>query len=158
MHNVAPDNREMSSVAPTPPSTLLVQLRGAHDALLQEMANLEQVTRGPLPELARFAASRWRLSQASLRRRSLSARVVQQLAGRVEGPERENLAAFQQADRGMMQRSAEHVRNWTNEAIVQKWASYCEASRLIRQHMDAHVSLERQLLYPMLERLAAGGR
>ena len=138
-------------------AALQVQLRGAHHALLGAMDNMQQVTLGQLPERSRFAAARWRLSQASLMRRSLSARIIAYISDRIDADDHERLGGFQAADRRMMQRSAQHVGAWTIDTITNDWPGYCEASREIRSHMKAHVELECRMIMPMLERLATRG-
>jgi hypothetical protein len=138
-----------------PSSTLLVELSGAHDDLLREMENVGAVTSGPAPDSAQVAAARWRLSKASLRRRSLSARIMEFLDARVDTDDLPHLAAFKAADQMMMRRSAEHVHQWTMHGIGEDWKGYCAASRDIRALVKAHVELEQRSIYPILERLSA---
>jgi hypothetical protein len=138
----------------SPSWTLLVELSGAHDQLLREMENVGVVTNGPAPDSAQFAAARWRLSQASLRRRSLSGRIMEYLSVRVEREDLPHLATFRAADQLMMRRSAQHVHQWTMHSISQDWKGYCAASRDIRALMKAHVELEKQSIYPILEQLS----
>lgn len=136
---------------------LLVQLGSAHDQLIVEMENLDRMTLGPLPELSEITKGRWRISQASLRRRSLASRAFHFLATRVDGMDLVRVKNVQIADQEMMRRSATHVGNWTTRTICEDWDGYCKASRDIRMHMKAQVLLERQSLYPLLERLAGRG-
>lgn len=157
MANVARQQTYQFSQNRSPSWTLLVQLSGAHDHLLQEIENFGQVARGSFPDSSQFAAARWKLSQASLRRRSLSARIIEFLSARLEGEDLANLAAFQAADQKMMQRSARHVGRWSIQTISKDWYVYCAASRDIRMLMKAHVQLEQQMLYPMLEQLSLRG-
>jgi hypothetical protein len=133
---------------------LFVQLRSAHDHLVAEMENLDRITLGSEPELNTLTTCRWRLSQASLRRRKLASRVFDFLADRVAGADLIALRRMQAADQEMMSRSARHVGNWTVQTIFQDWRAYCEASRDIRKQMMDHVLAERQLLHPLLEGLA----
>lgn len=137
--------------------TLLVQLSGAHDQLIAEMETLDRITLGTEPELAELTAGRWRLSQTSLRRRSLASSAFDFLAGWLEEVELGRLKEVQSSDREMMRRSARHVGNWTIRTISEDWQGYCRASRDIRMHMKSHILLEKQSLYPLLERLAARG-
>ena len=137
--------------------TLLVQLSSAHDQLIAEMENLDRLTLGPTPELGEITTGRWRISQASLRRRSLASTVFGFLAGRLDGQELARVKQVQSADQEMMRRSANHVGKWTARTICEDWKGYCQASRDIRQHMKAHILLEKQSLYPLLELLAERG-
>ena len=136
--------------------TLLVQLRGAHDGLLTEMENLDRMALGPQPGLGEITTGRWRIGQASLKRRSIASRVFDFLADRLEGEGLAQLRKVRLADQDMMRRSAAHVGNWTIEDICRDWNGYCRASRTIRAHMKSHIQFERQWLYPLLERLGRG--
>lgn len=154
MSIVARNRTYQFSQSPSPSWTLLVQLSGAHDHLLQEIGNFGQVTNVPTPDSTQFAAARWRLSQASLRRRSMSVRVIEFLSVRDELEDLPQLAAFKTADQMMMRRSAQHVHEWTMRTIFQNWNSYCIASHDIRALMKTHVELEQRSIYPLLERLS----
>lgn len=137
--------------------TLLVQLSGAHDQLIAEMENLERLTAGPRVDNDTISTGRWRISQASLRRRTLASRIFDFLGERLDGDELVRLRNVQSADQDMMRRSARHVGNWTIRTIGEDWQAYCRASRDIRAHMKSHVEFERATLYPLLERLAERG-
>lgn len=137
--------------------TLLVQLSSAHDQLLTEIENLDRTTLGTQPELSEITTGRWKISQASLRRRSTAMRVYDFLADRLEGSDLAVLKMAQTTDQEMMRRSASHVGKWTTQAVCENWKGYCSASREIRMHMKSHILLEKQSLYPLLERLAERG-
>jgi len=141
----------------TPSRVLLVLLSGAHDQLIIEMENVGRITHGPQPDPAELTAGRWHISQASLKRRSLSARVHSFLSNRLDGADLQCVKRVQMADQDMMRLSARHVGEWPMQAICRNWQGYCEASHEIRAHMKAHILLERRFLYPMLEQLAARG-
>jgi hypothetical protein len=79
---------------------------------------------------------------------------MEYLSARVESEDLAHVATFKVADQMMMRRSAQHVHQWTMHTICQDWEGYCAASRDIRALMKAHVELEQQLIYPMLERLS----
>ncbi|MDV3256924.1 MAG: hypothetical protein LOX97_03915 [Sphingomonas sp.] len=140
-----------SPIEQAPFLSLLAEARQAHDALFLEMAKFNDVTLGPLPGHASLATGRWRLSKASLQRRTLSARTIQFLCRRPDTAGSEAVGAFRAADCQMIKRSAEHVREWTVQAITADWAGYCRASREIRGHMSNHLSLEKELIFPLLE-------
>jgi hypothetical protein len=140
-----------------PAASLLAQLSGAHDQLMVEMENLERITHVPQPESGELTAGRWRISQASLKRRSLAARIQDFLSNRLDGADLQSVKKVQLADQDMMRRSARHVGAWTMQAISKDWRGYCDASHEIRAHMKAQILLERQLLFPLLEKLAERG-
>ena len=137
--------------------TLLVQLASAHDQLADEIENLDRLTNGNEPDPGEITSGRWRISQASLKRRSLACRIFDFLAERLDGADLATLKTAQAADQQMMRRSADHVGNWTIRKICSDWQGYCAASRQIRNHMKAHIQMERQSLYSLLERLAEQG-
>jgi hypothetical protein len=132
-------------------------LSGAHDQLVVEMENLERLTAGPRIEDGTISTGRWRISQASLRRRTLAFRIFDFLGERLDGDELIQLRTVQSADHDMMRLSARHVGNWTIRTIGEDWQAYCRASRDIRAHMKSHIEFERATLYPLLERLAERG-
>jgi hypothetical protein len=140
-----------------PAASLLAQLSGAHDQQMVEMENLERITHVPQPESGELTAGRWRISQASLKRRSLAARIQDFLSNRLDGADLQSVKKVQLADQDMMRRSARHVGAWTMQAISKDWQGYCDASHEIRAHMKAQILLERQLLFPLLEKLAERG-
>lgn len=142
---------------PMPSSIFLTQLRRAHQELLGEMENLGRMTIGPQPGPEEIISGRWRIGQASLRRRTVAFRAFDFLADRLDGEERVQLMRVQSADRDMMRRSAAHVGTWTNQAVCQDWDGYCRASRAIRAHMKSHILFERRWLFPLLQRLTERG-
>jgi hypothetical protein len=148
-------NDEVSK-CPSQSSALLVQLSSAHEQLLGEMDNLDRLTLGSQCELQMLATGRWRIGQASLKRRSIAAKVFDFLAEQEPG-ELAGLKIVQSADQEALRRSAHHIGNWTMQAIARDWDGYCRASRDIRTHMKRHVSQEQQSFYPLLEGLAQRG-
>jgi hypothetical protein len=157
VNQVAHPHSHNFSQRQSPSAVFLAQLGGAHDQLVMEMENLGRLTQGPKPDPGELTAGRWRISQASLRRRGLAARVLDFLSNRLDGADLQRVKDVQVSDQDMMRRSARHVCDWTMEAIGKDWQGYCAASHDIRAHMQAHILLERQSLYPLLEKLAARG-
>jgi hypothetical protein len=155
--NQAARQRSRNFRQQTPAEVLLALLSGAHDQLIIEMENIGRITHGPQPEPAELTAGRWHISQASLKRRTLAVRVHDFLFNRLDGADLQQVKKVQMADQDMMRLSARHVGDWTMQAICRNWQGYCEASHEIRAHMKAHLLLERQSLYPLLEQLAARG-
>lgn len=157
MNPVAYHDSDCFSRLQTQSCAMLAQLRGAHDQLATEIENLDRLTNSEKPAAHDITNGRWRISQASLKRRSLACRIFDFLAGRLDRADLATLKGVQAADREMMRRSASHVGNWTMNSISSDWQGYCAASRQIRMHMTAHIEFERQSLYPLLERLASQG-
>ena len=136
---------------------LLLKLQEANRKLLEEIANIEAMTNGPMPDDGVIANARWRISQASLRRRNVAASIHDYLSTRLEGPEFRSLRTLRLEDQFLLRRSAEHVSAWTSPSIAKDWAGYGKASRDIRRHMSAYMRAERSFIYPLLEQLARCG-
>lgn len=158
----------MASAAPIPllesahgksaAAALLSQLGQAHEQLLREMENMDRITLGPIPDARELTAARWRIGQASLRRKTLSAGILAFLADRVDARNAGTLKVLRSENQLAMSRSTAHVYGWTVQTISRDWDRYCRASRDIRMQMKANILLEKQSLYPLLERLAGRTR
>lgn len=135
---------------------MLSELQEAHNDVLSLMALLDAVTREPVAERDRYANARWRLSQASLRRRTLVAKIFQHLIPRVGSKDVVTLQSLQSANLEMRHHSAEHVGKWTVHTIEADWLGYCDASRAIRAKMNDCISAEKRILYPLLTNDAFG--
>lgn len=157
MAGLAYSRREETGQKNSPSRALLDQLISAHDQLGAEIENMDRITRRPHCELEKLTTIRWRISQSSLMRRRVASRVIDFLVSRPSEVDLPGLKRVTHAGQEMMRRSAAHVRAWTTPLIRRDWAGYCDASRDIRTHMDAHILLEKQQLYPPLERFASRG-
>lgn len=134
---------------------LLADLQSAHENLAAAMAGVDRLTRGPLPNRDSYTTVRWRISQASLKRRTHWAKIYQHLIGWVGAEDAAALNELQVTDMQMLQCSAAHVLKWSRDAIDVDWPGYCKASRAIRSQMQSCMDAEIRVLYPMLERLAS---
>ncbi len=135
--------------------SLLAELKGAHRALLSEMANMESVTSKADMDQMRCVAARWKISQASLSRRTLAARICDYFLVRSPPAETAALRALRDDDQALLRRSASYVAAWSNSGIAADWAGYCAASRDIRVAMHDQIGREQRVLFPLLERLAS---
>lgn len=135
-------------------AALNAELHDAHEALLIALAEMEAVTRDPAADRLRFSGARWRVSNASLARRTLWQRIRQKLAQCALGADARIVEELQQADAALLRASGEHVHTWTAAAVEARWGAYCLASREIRSKMKAAMVAEQRLLYPLLERYA----
>jgi hypothetical protein len=132
-------------------SGLLDELKRAHREVAVQIAHMDEITSpGSTPD--GNAAVRWRISQASMDRRRVSLLVRTALLAGASEPDKASLKAIQQADEELAGRSRAHVTAWPPNKLDADWPGYCEASRLIRSHMSAHITLEQKVLYRMLER------
>jgi hypothetical protein len=133
-------------------TALLTELRAAHCEVLECIAEMERITNGSMPDVTRYTAARFRISKASLERRSLwqgARRHLESKATPTDCKQLERLAAI---DLELGSHSADHVRRWTRDAIEGDWAGYREASRKIRHRMRDCIEAEKRILYPLLAR------
>lgn len=130
---------------------LLVELRNAHQNLLAAMDAMNGVTRESQPDRARYANARWRISQASLARRTLWNKIYRHLLPRVSSQEAVDLEHLRTADHEMLRHSANHIATWIKARIEADWEGYCEASRAIRWRMKSCLREEQRILYSLLE-------
>ena len=135
---------------------MLSDLQKAHDELVAAMAVMDIVTRADVAERSQYSSARWRLSQASLRRRTLWAAIFQHLRPRVGCRDAADLDWLQTTHLEMLHNSAAHVGKWTVDRIEADWRGYCEASRAIRWKMKAAMGAEKRILYPLLTGDALG--
>lgn len=131
-------------------SLMLSELQKVHDNLRSAMAEMDAVTREPVAERGRLSVARWRLSQASLKRRTLWRRVFQHMLPRVGANETAVLQALQSANLESLRNSSAHVGNWTIGTIEADWSGYCNASRAIRLEMSACMDAEERLIFGLL--------
>ena len=132
-------------------TSYLAQLRAAHRELLDCVAEMERVTSeisGPLE----YAPARFRISRASLARRTLWHRIFKDLSDRTDPHDAETLRVLNHADMRLLRQSSDHIGRWSAETVLLDWRGYCEASRHIRRAMRDAIALEQRLLYPILER------
>lgn len=132
----------------------LADLQSAHRALLGEVANMDLLTREPTLDPLRFTAGRWKISQASLRRRTLSSRIREYFRARGTAADIRDLIELEKADQTLLRASASHISIWSLNAIRGDWPGYCQYSRQIRHQMDRFITLEQRELYPLLEKAA----
>lgn len=130
---------------------LLAELQKAHRELLEQIANMEAVTGEPSYDCEKLANARWKISQASLARRTLAARICDYLMPRCDASQIAAIRSLQEADRNLLRTSAAHVGLWRTNLTEQDWRGYCRASRDVRRRMRAHIMLEQRILYGILE-------
>ena len=135
------------------PSGLLTELQKAHEDLLRAIEELAELTAGQAPPKGDLVNIRWKVSSASLSRRLLWGRILMSLSGRVDAAEQQKLRRLQDADIALLRTSTKHVGAWTSEAILEDWRGYCQDSRDMRAKMIQAITLERELLFPILHRV-----
>jgi hypothetical protein len=133
---------------------LLERLRAAHLEVLNCIAEMEQVTREPGPDVPNCTAARFRISRASLERRALWQKARRHLQGQVTAADSEDVRLLATIDLELGTCSADHVRCWTVPAIRDNWAGYQATSHRMRQRMADCIEAEKRILYPLLGRYA----
>jgi hypothetical protein len=133
---------------------LLSGLRAAHCEVLKCIAELESVTGETKPDASRYTAARFRISRASLERRSLWQRARRHLQSKVTAADAEQIRLLASIDSDLGRFTADHVGRWTVAAIQSDWTGYRDASRSMRQRMSECIKAEKQILYPLLARYA----
>jgi hypothetical protein len=147
---VALDTRRPGSTVDRHCALLFADLRDAHATLLEAMAQLDELTDGHLPHRGRVVEARWNISSASLARRTLWSRILAHLSTSAFREHDANLRVLQETDMALLRFSCAHIATWSIDAVMKDWASYCPASRAMRQKMKAAIETEKRLLYPML--------
>lgn len=130
--------------------SLLMDLHRAHEDVLGGMEELGRLTRDSLPDDQALSSARWKLSQASMRRRLLWARILGHLAPVVDRDANDDLLRLQKLDIELLGASTDHIKKWTIDAIIADWPGYCLASRHMRWKMIARMEEEKRVLYPLL--------
>lgn len=132
---------------------LLIELETAHAGLLHECARMQALQDGPEPRPQEWAHVRWKLSQASLRRRMLVPRIYPVALAAATPAEAERARALQAQDPAMLAASHAHIGHWTPERIAVDWAGYSNASREHRRGITERIGAEQEILVPLLRRL-----
>ena len=130
--------------------TFLDDLLHAHAKLLCAMAELDTLTRGPLPSKDRIIDARWSISRASLARRSLWGRIHTTFPISRRRKIFQTYVVFSKATWRFCGLPASMSRGERLSTLFEIWSAYCEASRSIRWKMKASIAAEQRFLDPML--------
>lgn len=128
----------------------LQTLMVAHAELRTCLAEMEQLTLLPSASRSDFATARFRISNASLKRRAPFKAACEELIQTATAEAAKVIADLRLADSVWIKLSARHVRDWPAEAIEADWSGYCKASRAIRRHIANELDHVEQRLHPLL--------
>ena len=134
---------------------MLFELKRAHAALLSCLDELERLTRDPVPDRAKLADTRWRLSKASAERRRLIDAACDLLMISALASDRPNVRALREHNAEHVAASSSHISRWPIDQALADWDGYRAASVMVQKKMRDHILLEQRTLYPLLERAAA---
>ena len=129
---------------------LLARLEQAHSALQAAMEELDGITRMPLADRTRYTGARWRISAASLARRTVLKDCIEHLRPIVDSTAAQALDEFNRENLQLIALSAAHVARWPADAIEREWNVYCPASREIRRRLAAAIEQDKRRLCPLL--------
>ncbi|WP_343519779.1 hypothetical protein [Sphingomonas sp.] len=134
---------------------MLAELKRAHETLLSCLEELERLAEADVPDPAKLASVRWKLSRASGDRRKLVEAACDLLLGSANMIDRSRAAALRAESAEMIAASSRHVGRWTMNEVLADWEGYRAASAAIRGAMRGRIAQEQRALYPLLERAAA---
>lgn len=131
---------------------MLEQLTQSHSAVHACLAEMEELTSQTVPDRLKYTTARFRISRASMQRRTCFNQICGQISENATSSEGAVVARLQELDRALLRASAEHVSKWTADSIQDNWLAYCEASKQIRQKMVLELEAEQEFLFPLLRR------
>jgi hypothetical protein len=134
---------------------VLFELKRAHAALLSCLDELERLTRDPVPDRAKLADTRWRLSKASAERRRLVDAACDLLMISALSSDRAEVRTLREHGTELVAASSSHIRRWPIDQVLGDWDGYRIASAALRKSMRARMLQEQRTLYPLLDRVAA---
>lgn len=130
--------------------SLLDELREAHSSVRDCLREMEAFTSRKDSNLLELTSARFRVSKASLTRRTLFTRACLALGTLRPDSGKAVIDSLRRLDGQMRARSASHVARWTVETIASDWPGYCAASREVRADMEQQLTTEEALLFPLL--------
>ncbi|WP_423604174.1 hypothetical protein [Sphingomonas sp. MS122] len=134
---------------------MLSDLKRAHETLLACLDELEKLAEANVPDPAKLASVRWKLSRASGERRKLVEAACDLLLNSANAIDRNRAAALRGESAELIAASSRHVGRWTMDEVLADLVGYREASAAMRKSMRARIAQEQRALYPLLERAAA---
>lgn len=133
---------------------MLTDLIKLHNISADLLSQMEELQREAVPDRARLATLRWRMTQASAERmKLLEYRIFPALLSGALAGAQQVVTKMSVDGRARRRASAEHVARWSLEAALADWDGYRSASAAIRTVMLKRIWKERDLLIPLLERL-----
>jgi len=140
------------------PADLLSEVERVYQYLTDCLTEIREVTSGPVPDPFRYTRARYRISNASLRRRQLFDRLCTHLKPRLSTADAARLGTLQQQDREYLRHSARYVTKWTPKEVFASWPSYAADAKDIQRHLEEVVDEQLRVLTPLLIRCGHAGR
>lgn len=140
----------MSNLPDTDFRRLHDDLKNAHSEVRKCLREMEAITSKSELDRVELTSARFRISKASLSRRTIASICLSALAGcRLESA-KTVLESLRRLDLSMRARSATHVAHWTADRIEADWWGYCRASHELRNEMGKQLITEATMLFPLL--------
>jgi hypothetical protein len=137
---------------------LLSGVEKVYGHVIDCLAEMREVTDGPVPEPFRYTRARYRISNASLKRRQLFDSICTRLCPLLPLPDAAPLRALREKDREYLRHSANYVTKWTPTAVFDDWQSYSKEAKGIQRHLQQVVEEQLRVLTPLLIRCGYAGR
>lgn len=132
------------------PRELLDGLKEAHASVRECLDEMKGITSRNQVNRLELTNARFRISRASLNRRTIFNAACNEIARDGAAHEKTVIRDLRQFDLEMGSKSAAHVAHWTSERIEFDWSGYCAASQRLRAEMAVHLTTQEALLWPML--------
>jgi hypothetical protein len=140
------------------PADLLSEVERVYSHVGECLAEMAELTDGPLPERFRYTRARYRISNASLKRRQLFDRICTHLEGCLSSGNAARLRTLRQNDRDYLRHSAGYVTKWTPDAVFASWPGYSKEAKDLQRHMEQVLEEQLRLLTTLLMRHGYAGR
>lgn len=130
---------------------MLSELQQAHGALLSALLELEELAEDDVPDAAKLANVRWKLSRTSGARRRLVAEACRELLATAPPGQAQRVQELQESSAQIATASSKHVGKWTLDQVLADWDGYRRDSVEMRKSMRARIAAEQAVLYPLLQ-------
>lgn len=131
----------------------LAALAAAHVEVEPCLAALERLMeKDYLAASPEFSTTRHRLARANLGRAQVAREACGHLLSITPPAEAEALRDLHQREVDHFQLISQHIRRWSPQAVERDWDGYRAATRAVIDQVRQLLSLERKLIFPLLER------
>lgn len=131
---------------------LAIEFDQAHEELIEYIAELEGVLRGPDLDTAALTAVRLKIAQLRLVRGTLLLRIRHCLADKLSVPEKQMVDQLHVNHYELLRHASEHTGKWSLQAIERKWDEYCVCAKKLADSWIEKMTWEQEILLPLLRR------
>jgi hypothetical protein len=131
-------------------SELLADVQAACEAVLETIAEYDELISRKEPDTAKLTSIRLQLAQNRLAHGSIVERVAEYL--REHNPSAElTIRNLQPEHAGLLHRTSAHTQRWTLVAVESDWPQYCSETREMLRCWTQRVRVEGGVLRRLLE-------